>query len=450
MNARNVWSRQAGVVGLLALVVGTAAGQNGPIDLPPSSEPRVPVATVLEAAGLLSSEGAGHPFNRVLAKETVYSRDLLVALPGLQATLAPKSRAVTLTLWGNLPGLSDSPVLESAVILHDSRAYDLDFTLLRGRIVLTNTKKTGPAKVWLRRSNVGVELVLEEGASLTLEAYGRWPHGVPFSLKAVRDEAPTVFWQVAVVKGSVGIRAGKLSYSMSAPPGPSYFRGDSVSGPNPDGPERRDTLPNWADPKAEPSAEGKLIASLVEEYRGKLKSKDALEAGAELLAAAAKDPDKARAREVRRIYVFALGATDNLPDLLEALNNEKHEDIRKTAVVALRHWIGAAAGRDIKLYEVLLGLRYSKAEAETILQLLHSPFNAYQPEDFETLLAYLKHGRLAVRELAYWHLYRLAPAGRDIIYDAAGSTAEREKGAAAWKKLIPSGELPPKPASKKE
>jgi len=88
--------------------------------------------------------------------------------------------------------------------------------------------------------------------------------------------------------------------------------------------------------------------------------------------------------------------------------------------------------------------RLSAAQAETVLQLLHSPFAADQPETYEALIAYLGHSQLAVRELARWHLYRLAPAGRDIKYDAAADEAERTKAVEAWKKFIPRGELPPR------
>jgi hypothetical protein len=97
------------------------------------------------------------------------------------------------------------------------------------------------------------------------------------------------------------------------------------------------------------------------------------------------------------------------------------------------------------LYRVLVEhSRFSLAQAETVMQLLHNPFAADQPETYETLRAYLQHGQLAVRELARWHLYRLAPAGEDIKYDAAASEAERAKAVEEWKKLIPRGQLPPK------
>jgi hypothetical protein len=447
MSERNVWCKGASALVLALGLVGLALGQGGLVEVPLSGEPRVPAAKVVEAEGLLASE-AGEPFTRVQSKETVFSRDVLVALPGLKAKLQPRPQSVTLTLWGNLPGLSDSPVLETAVILHDSRTYDLDFTLLRGRIILTSNKTKGPARVWLRRGNVGVEFTLpEEGDSLALQVSGHWPTGVPFKLHSKAE--PLISWELAVLKGNVEIKANNQVYALSAPPGPSYFRGDSLAGPDPEGPQRLAKPPAWANPAASLSLRGKQIASLVEEYRDKLKARKAHEAGLELLAAAEKDPDKLRARDARRLYVYALAATDAIDRVARALADDQHEDTRKTAARALRHWIGAAPGRDDKLYETLTGgLRYTNAEAETIMQLLHSQFPPDQPETYETLIAYLNHGKLAVRELAAGHLYQLAPVGHDIPYDAAASPAERKKAAGAWKKLIPSGELPPKEPKK--
>jgi hypothetical protein len=78
-----------------------------------------------------------------------------------------------------------------------------------------------------------------------------------------------------------------------------------------------------------------------------------------------------------------------------------------------------------------------------VLQLLHSPFDSKLPETYEALIGYLRHDKLPVRELARWHLQRLAPKITDIPYDAAGSAAEREKAYQEWKKRIPDGKLPP-------
>ncbi len=448
MSERTVTVRwRVGVLsaGLLAIALVSGLGTqarsaSGPLDAPVSAEPRVPVAKCLTFPGLQSSKGTNQPFARVEKGDTLYSRDVLVAVPGLKVEIEPDSKTVAMTLWGNLHGLSDSPVRESCVILHDSRAYDLDFTLVRGRVVLTNSRDKGPAKIWLR-ADTGVEMVLPEpGDSVALEIYGRWLPGVPFAMNT--KNAPVRLWEVHCLKGRLEIKAAKTTWNMEAPPGPSYFHGDSVSGPAEGGPKFQ-PLPLWADPKAKAPPLAKMIQSVLDTYAGKLKSKDSEDVATELLANAEKDEDPDRAAVTRQLVISALAALDEIGAVAEMLNNSKHEDARKTAVVSLRHWIGAHEGRDEKVYERLQsGLGFTKNEAEAVMQMLHSPFSKDQPETYKTLIAYLKHRRQAVRELAYWHLYRLAPIGRKIPYDASAPAAERDKAADAWKKLVPSGELP--------
>jgi hypothetical protein len=199
-----------------------------------------------------------------------------------------------------------------------------------------------------------------------------------------------------------------------------------------------------------PLPEQKVIESIVEKYRDKVKAADDVEeAAAELLASAAKDKDAARAAMTRRLVVAASAALDHVDRVIDALDNTKYPDMRRSAVISLRHWIGAAPGRDDVLYGRLIDeFSYTKAQAETLMQLLHSPFQADQPETYEALIAYLKHTKLAVRELAHWHLLRLAPSCRDIEYDAAAPAADRARGYETWKKRIPAGELPP-PVKKK-
>ena len=60
------------------------------------------------------------------------------------------------------------------------------------------------------------------------------------------------------------------------------------------------------------------------------------------------------------------------------------------------------------------------------------------------LIEYLRSERFGVRGLAHWHLKRLAPEGKKIAYNPNGTPEEIARGYAAWKKLIPSGKLPPK------
>lgn len=432
---------------LLAALAGSAVCAAEPAKTSTSTDSRQPVATVASGVGVLSRASADKPFERVLTKQPVYTESLLVCPPGLRTGLQTRSRAVLITLWGNLPQLSDSRVLESSVIFHDNPKYDLDFTLVSGRVLLTNTRAEGSARIWVRGKAAGALLTLgEPGDMVALELFGRWPAGVPFNLKHSAEVAPVQSWEVFALRGRLDITAGKSTFAMSAPPGPAYFRGDSVAGPDPSGPRRRNKLPEWADPKVPLPATDALIQEVVAAYRKRLASTGAKEAVAEVLAMADRDSNPKRAEMARELAVYTLAATDNIPALIAYLGDPKHHSLRDAAVIALRHWIGRP-GRDEALYKALLK-NNSPAVAETIMTLLHSPFDLEQPDTYETLIAYLAHGRLPVRQLAYWHLVRLAPAGREIKYDPAGDATERAKGVAAWRKLIPAGSLPPQTKEK--
>jgi hypothetical protein len=434
-------SRPVVLLAVLGALVGTPLWAEEPSKTPESTEPRKPAATVIQDVGVLARASADKPFERVLKGEQVYTRDLLVCPPGLRVGLQTRSRAVLLTLWGNVPQLSESPVLESAVILHDNPDYDLDLTLVRGRVFLTNNQAKGPARIWVRGKSASALLTMgEPGDQIALEVFGRWPAGVPFSLKHKPGVAPIQSWEVHVIRGKLDITAGKNHFAMSGPPGPAYFRGDSVSGPDPSGPRFRASTPDWADPKVSTPATTALIQKLVDVYRKALKSKGAREALAEVLAAAEKDENRQRAAMARELAVYTWAATDEIPEVIRALADTRHPEMRKAAVIGLRQWIGAP-GRDEVLYKALLK-DHTPVESETIMSLLHSPFDAEHPESYEALIAYLSHGKLAVRELAYWHLVRMAPAGREIRYDPAGAPAERAKGVTDWRKLIPAGSLP--------
>ncbi len=407
---------------------------------PPGPEPRVEAGKNLSAAGALFARPAADRYwQAVDPKATVHSRDLLLALPGIKASLEPRAESVHLTLWGNLPEISAFPGFESEVVLHDSRAFDLDFSLVRGRVVMTNTKARGPARVWVRLPGTAWQLTLpERGDEVALEVYGRWPRGVTFSKEPRLGEGPTRVANVEVLKGRVDLATAGIAHSLTAPPGPAYFHWDSVAGAD-IGPQKRDALPAWADAKAARTPERQTAEQVAAAFQTGLKGREPATALLELLGQADREADKTRARIQREFAILGLAALDDLPQVAEALA-DKNAAVRETATIALRHWIGESAGRDLALYQVLIErLNYPEAQAETVLQLLHSPFQADQPESLRTLLAYLRHEKLAVRSLALWHLRRQMPAGKDIPLDPAAPEAERDKGYSEWRKLIASG-----------
>lgn len=422
----------------LALAADPASSSFGP-------EPRTPLAKCTSADGtLLSRESAAREWRSVSSKDAVFSRDPLLALPGVRALVETEPRGVSLGLLGGMPQLSPSPVLGSQVTLHDSRAYDLDFTLHEGRVVLTNTREKGPVRIWARFPGFAWELsLLEPGARIGLEVYGRWPLGVRFAKDPKPGDEPTRVVVLLMLKGKAELATDSHTYELSAPPGPAFMEWDSVAG-EAAGPQRLKELPAWADPNVVVPAEGKAVEEAADAYQAQLKKAGAPEAALRaLLEGAVHEKDKPRAAMMREFAVLGLNALNDTSRVADALADPHSAEVRDAAVVALRMWIGAYPGRDQELYGMLQNqLGYTGRQAETVLDLLHSPFDPEKPATYEALIRLLQHPKLAVRQLARWHLYRLTPAGKDIAYDPAASEEERDKAIKAWKELIPSGSLP--------
>jgi hypothetical protein len=436
-------------VALLASVLGLAcsvAVAAAPTKTGLPEEQRAPAGRCLSPAGsLLERQASDKPWLLPRPQDQVFSHDLLLALPGQHAEVESANGAVHLVLWGNLPELSRSAVLESAVVLHNTSGFDLDITLERGRIQLVSTRDKEPAHIRVSVPGVTWEITLaEKGDEAALEYYGRWPHGVPFSAKPKPEDKPTEDLRFLALKGTAELKAGPRQFTLHAP---AIFRWDSVDG-NDSSPHHLDKKPDWTDPEPDQRAAAGVVKDVLDRLHEGLRDKPLGDVLDDLRASADRDADAIRAGVTRRFVVYAVGATDDLPRLLQCLTDAKHADVREAGIEALRHWIGRGPGQDQQVYNLLLKQeKLTPTQAEVVMQLLHSPFQSDEPETYQTLIDYLRHDKLAVRELARWHLYRLAPAGKEIAYDAAGPAEEREKAYTKWKELIPEGKLPPKPRS---
>jgi hypothetical protein len=431
----------AAVLALLVAVAGGRPDSAGAADPPAAaSKTRTAVAKSASPAGMIwRREKPGADWQALGDQDAVPSEDLLVGLSG--AALESKSGA-RLTFLGDLNGQSPYPIIETAVVLHDNPKADLDFTLDRGRVDVTNRKDKGAAHVRVHVWKESWDLTLAEpGTRIALEVYGRWQPGVPFVKDAPPSHVPFANLLFLVLKGEVDLKHGAHQFALAAPPGPALFQWDNIDGPDLT-PHRLDKLPPWADQREATTPEGKEKKAAIERFRQLALSKGPKAALAEYL-----NSDNPTAR---RFAVYALGAMDDLKELSNALNHAKHPDVWENGVVAVRHWIGRSPGQDMKLYRTLTEeMNIPPGQAETILQLLHSfgEVELSRPETYELLIAYLNHDRLGIRGLAHWHLYRLVPAGRSIKYDPLAPEADRKKAQAEWKKLIPPGKLPPKPKS---
>ena len=141
------------------------------------------------------------------------------------------------------------------------------------------------------------------------------------------------------------------------------------------------------------------------------------------------------------------GAVDDLPRVFGALNHAKDAGTRDHAILVLRNWLGREPGQIKRLHSALVeSKKLTEVQARNLIHLLlgFSQDERREPDTYALLLAYLANKNQAVRTLAYWHLVRLAPAGKEIAFDAAAPEEQRQEAIRRWQALIPDGRLPPR------
>jgi hypothetical protein len=413
----------------LALVAAALLAAASPLLPGPDKEA---AATCTTAKGVLMAKtGAG--WRAVRSGQPVPVETPLVSL--FDSTLRSANGAVELRLAADPTECGPLPILESRVVVHPAGKHDLAFTPVGGLMVLTNTKKQGPATVRVMMREDPVEITLKEpGAKLALEIYSRHAPGAP-NLEDPKQDDPVMHVFCIALEGEVFLQGKERSVTLHAPPGPAVLVWDSlVREPEV---QRLEQLPPECTLLKEKGqkpmdAMCKWAAKLADESpetvrREGANSKVALE---------------------RKAAVIAMGALDDLPGLSTVLTSSKYPDARDQAVLALRHWLGRAPGQTAKLDAGLRKHGLSEVQSQNVLHLLYgfTPEQKRDPATYDFLIEDLKNSRPGVRELAHWHLVRLAPAGKAFAFDAQAPEAERLRGYEQWRKLIPPGKLPPPPA----
>lgn len=424
-----------------------------PIDKVPVDKPnpeRKPLGKYLAAAGGPPSVLVRHPpdkdaWQRAKGGAAIDSADTLVSLPGYRSELQLDA-GVRLVLWGNVAeywaGPPVPPPFESSVILHVPEApFDVDFTLLRGRVVLINMKPTGPVRIKVRFHDEIWEFSLREtDSTVALELTGWYEAGVPFSRKA-GGEKPVA--QIDML-GLEGLTDVKIRYGTFALTTPSHYRWRNT-GAMQRGPQAMPALPRWFTEPVPNTAQAKEATLALDEL-GKLLANEKKPVGVGL--AEARKDGKGTGLI---LSILCLSAMDDLPELIGALVDERPE-VRWVTIYALTQWTGRRADNDLKLFDALQKSGgYSAVEAQTIMDLLHgfSEDDASKPQTYEDLIDYLRHPKLIVREMAWRALIQLWPDGRKIAYNAAGPPEMRNAAYEEWKRKVPTGKLPPRgPAPK--
>ncbi len=394
---------------------------------------------VTQKGSILRREKPDAQWQLVDQKEALKAGDLLLGWPG--ARLESGNQAVSLSFLTDF-GDSPFPVVECAVILHETKDFDLDVTLDRGRADITNTKAKGAAKVRVRVHDQIIDLTLREPkTSVALELYGRWAAGQRFKKEPGPNDVPAANLVVLVLNGAVELKHGDKVFEMAEPPGAALIQWDNKGGFD-RGPTPLPELPAWTKP--DPNSAMALRLKKLGRYYELAKTKTFDQIMAEFIAS--DDID------FRRAFVTVSTATDRFDLLAPVMRQAKYVDLWDPAIRSLRHWIGRGPGQDQKLYKMLVDqAKFKPIDAETVLQLLHSfgEDDLARPETYETLIDYMEGDRPLIRALANWHLMRLVPEGQEFKFNPSGEKADRAEAVKKWRKLIPVGKLPPAPKKDK-
>jgi hypothetical protein len=421
MSFRLAWLAPAALVAVSWLASSIAARD--------SAQAGGDAATCVKIEGALL-EKTKEGFKPLKVGDRVPTETLLVGLPQAELTVKDAKVHISLLLY-----LGEKlPITEAAVMLHDSPQHAADITVDRGVIAL---KAKADTIVRIRGGRQKWELSFKDPDNLVLVArFARHEPGTKLfaGVKRSDEDEPLQHFGVLVVKGRVAVNTGNESYALHAPPGPAQLGWDSTAGSEV---KQLESLPDEV--KNLQPADPKLFQQACE-ITGKLAAGDI-----------GKNLDELVASDVplkRRVAVASMSALDDLPRLWGALGNTKHRDVRDQAVHNLRHWIGRHPGQLAKLKDHLVKSKnLSPIEARTIAQLLKGfdERDRHEPVVFQLLIGGLENPSLPIRELSYWNLERLAPAGQKISYDAAADEPARRRAVEQWRQLIPEGQLPPSP-----
>ena len=431
-------SMRFGISSISVIIVAVIYTTLGPVAQNALSQEKSEPARCIAANGVVLTPSLKGSWGSLVVNAEIPADVLLIALFGAEFTLP--SGNVSVRAIADVGERGPVPVLEAALRFHAPKSADLEVSLERGILILTNTKKSGSARVRLRFRAEIIEITLDEPkARLAIQVYGRHVPG-PVKLDDPKEDDPVAYIVFLALEGHAVITTEKHAARLHVAPGPGLYWWDSVTRAGEV--VRFEKTPDFAKPMTEVERKSfETICGFAKAWAG--------EPGdiAMTLQNAAGKPNATE----RKAGVVALGALGELSRLMQVFNNKEHADTRDMAILVLRHWLGREPGQVSRLYGHLTKVeKYSSAQARTLLHLLNGieAEKRHEPETYDLLIQELKHSKLPIRELAHWHLVRLAPEGKSIAFDAAGDESQRLMAVEAWRRLIPEGQLPPAPKKK--
>ncbi len=358
-------------------------------------------------------------------KGRVFATDQLLMLPGFRGDVRFDS-GVQMLLWGNLPEFAKLaiPVLEAQVTINSQSGTDLDFSLERGRVLLSNHKKEGAALIRVRFGEEVWDLTLHDAdTEVGLELLANC---LPYARASANNEPDTEV-ALLVFKGEASLKVHAQEFLLQPN---TIVMWDSVLG-SWSRPSLLPRLPEWYSTKVLPTTAAAREASQALDNLSRMSTTKTLDVAlGECL--------HANDAATRTLAIRCFAALSDVPALLNALNDDKHPGLRAAAVEGLRHLLGVSPNSERELERIAKEKNYSEKQIVTLRQLLQGFVSQQwaQPAVRTAVVDYLLHDKLVVRQLAYSLLLRMFPDGQRIGYDAGADERKRERAVEEWKALV--------------
>jgi hypothetical protein len=380
----------------------------------------------------------------------------LMALPSMRSDIRLKT-GVMLTLWGTSPEVWPNPLFyESLAELYPHPVLDLDLTLKRGKILLRNAKKFGkPAVIRIRfddpmqQKQLYFDVTLRgKDTVVAVERFSALPPEPFFDDRQHPNrKGPFAVVICLFMGGNAYIRSPDSGSIVETQKGPQFVAWSSIRGfgsPDAARPEMTDfyaETPKFGEPK-----ERKLAIDAGYTLAVNLVSKK--------LDVALQEALDSNSVASRRLAVRCYTALDEFGVPLELLDREntnlEFEDLRRTALYSLLHWLPLERDNEYRVFDALRA-QYKPIVARKVMELLHSmpPEEREKSATWQRLIDDLDNPVVILRALSAYQLELALPKAaqrinQKLMYTPAAPPGVRRAAMAAWRDEIRPGSVPKK------
>lgn len=382
----------------------------------PERTSRTTVATNgADTLGMFLQQNATGDFRIMKPQTPLITNEKLLALPGYTGHVSFPSGMRMILLGQFSPLLAANPYAEAMVELHPTEEADADITLLTGRLVLLGRPaQQGNVTVRLRYFGETWQITLPMGAELGVQAR---------SMVSVGD-GPWLLERHLELIGSKGQIEVKHDDQTATLLTRQRIQWNSKQGENAklilnDVPE----VPVWL--AKYQTAPKEAVDSLVA-LRSRTHIKLEREANdLKWFALACEESLDSGKLIDRQAALLGLAVMNRMQPVVALQNDAGANGRRKYSHEVVRFWLNQDAGNALKLVEMLKEQGYTEADAKLLLAL----YRGVKQGDvgrLKSLLEYLAHDKVAIREQAWQLLTQLAPE-RPNIFDPAGALDQRTK-----------------------